>query len=110
MVGENYELTSKSKLDLARLPPCQSALIPHIKRVNHRVALYKRADQPNIPDIPHPYEDNQGWMKTEEGVLEPLWSITPVLPPSLIDLLETTVPEQEDEIDMEDEDFDTEDD
>ena len=35
------KLTSKSKVDLARLPPCYSTLKPHIQRVNHRVALYK---------------------------------------------------------------------
>ena len=45
MVGEDKSLTSKSNVDLARLPPCQSALKPHIQRVNHRMALYKRADQ-----------------------------------------------------------------
>ena len=42
MVGEDNKLTSKSKVDLARLPPCYSALRPHIQRVNHRVALYKK--------------------------------------------------------------------
>ncbi|KAK2160640.1 hypothetical protein NP493_1632g00000 [Ridgeia piscesae] len=35
-------LTSKSKVDLARLPPCHSILKPHVQHVNHRgVALYK---------------------------------------------------------------------
>ena len=43
MVGDGEKLTSKSKVDLGRLPPCYSALKPHIQRVNHRVALYKRA-------------------------------------------------------------------
>ena len=41
MVGEDKTLTSKSKVDLARLPPCHSALKPHIQHTNHRVALYK---------------------------------------------------------------------
>ena len=45
MVGEDKKLTSKSKVDLAHLPPCQSALKLHVQRVNHRVALYKRAEQ-----------------------------------------------------------------
>ena len=43
MVGEDKTLTSRSKVDLARLPYCHSALNPHIQRTNHRVALYKRA-------------------------------------------------------------------
>ena len=43
MVGEDNKLTSKSKVDLDGLPPCQSDLKPHIQRVDHRVALYKRA-------------------------------------------------------------------
>ena len=46
MMGEEEKLTSKSKVDLARLPPCHSALKPHVQRVNDRVALYKRAEEP----------------------------------------------------------------
>ena len=44
-IVESEKLTSKSKVDLARLPPCHSALKPHLQRVNHRVALYMRADE-----------------------------------------------------------------
>ena len=86
MVGEDNKLSSKSKVNLARLPPCYSALKPHIHRVNHRVALYKRADE-NIFECPKPYDDEQGWIRNEDDVLEPLWSCNPVLPVSLIDLL-----------------------
>jgi len=56
MVGEDKKLTSKSKVDLARLPPCNSAPRPHIQRVNHRVCLYKRADDP----IVQPCDEGQG--------------------------------------------------
>mgnify|MGYP007015604584 CR=1 FL=1 len=35
-----------------------------------------------------PYDDQQGWEKTAEGQLEPKWAWGPVLPPSLIELLE----------------------
>ena len=42
MVGEDEKLTSKSKVDLTRLPPLHAALKPHVQRVNHHVALYKR--------------------------------------------------------------------
>ncbi len=105
MVGEDEKLTSKSKIDLARLPPCHSALKPHVQRVNHRVALYKQADEP-ILCTPKPYEDGQGWMGTDEGVLEPVWSCGHILPTSLVDLLDTVDLEEEEEEDEVDSDFD----
>ena len=104
MVGEDEQLTTKSKIDLFRLPPCRDNLIPHISRVNHRLAIYKRADIP-IFWSPKPYDPGQGWERNEEGVLEPVWSCGPVLPPSLIDLVEKTTDEMEqcDENDIDDE-------
>lgn len=105
MVGEDEKLTPKSKVDLARLPPCSSALKPHVQRVNHRVALYKRAHQ-GIIEKPKPYEDGQGWIKTDDGVLEPVWSCGPVLPTALVDLLDTAADEEDDE-EGEDEDEDS---
>ena len=78
------ELTSKSKVDLARLPPCYSTLKPHIQRVNHRVALYKRADEAIVDKTKH-YDEGQGWLKNK-GVLMPVWSCSPVPPTSLVDL------------------------
>ena len=83
MVGENEELSMRSKVDLSRLPPCRDNLVPHIDRVNYRIANYKRAHQA-IFWRPNPYESRQGWEKTEEGVLEPVWSCGPILPPSLV--------------------------
>ena len=59
MVGDDDRITSKSKVDLAQLPPCQSALIPHIQRVHHRVALYKRVKHPHFPRL-LPYDESQG--------------------------------------------------
>uniref|UniRef100_UPI00358FA4EE uncharacterized protein isoform X1 n=1 Tax=Myxine glutinosa TaxID=7769 RepID=UPI00358FA4EE len=100
MVGEDKKLNSKFKVDLARLPPCHSALKPHVQRVNHRVALYKRADEA-ILEKPKPYDEGQGWMRTDEGVLKPVWSCGPVLPTSLVDLLDTGEREQEEEEDEE---------
>ena len=76
-----------SKVDLTRLPPCQSALIPHIQRVNHRVAFYKKADI-QIVEKPNPTDDGQGWCMNERGVIEPVWSSGPILPISLVDLLD----------------------
>ena len=69
IVGEDEKLTSKLKVDLASLPPCHPALNPHLQQVNHRVALYKRADE-SILKKTNPYEYGQGWIGTEEGVLE----------------------------------------
>lgn len=52
-------------------------------------------------------------MKTDEGVLEPLWSSGPVLPESLVDLLGTVESKEEqredDEFDFDEFDFDSED-
>ena len=44
-VGEDVKLTSISKVDQARLPPCHSVFQPHLQRVNRRLALYKHADE-----------------------------------------------------------------
>lgn len=71
--------------------------------MNYRLANYKRAHIP-IFWRPKPYDPDQGWQKTEEDSLEPVWSCGPVLPPSLIDLLEETTEEVEgNEEDKEDE-------
>ena len=45
IMGEDEKLTSKTKVDLVRLPSFHSALKPHLQRLNHRVALYKRANE-----------------------------------------------------------------
>ena len=107
MVGEDKKLTTKLKVDLAHLPPCQDSLIPHVQRVNHRVACYKRAHQP-VFRRPKPSDRGQGWQKTSQGILEPVWSCGPVLPSSLTDLLETVDVEEEvdDLVEEEDPDYD----
>ena len=87
MVGEDESLTTKSKVNLARLPPCNNNLVPHVGRVNYRLAIYKHANQPCFWR-PEPYDNGQQRVKTEEGFLEPVWSCGPILPPSLIDLIE----------------------
>ncbi|KAK2178255.1 hypothetical protein NP493_551g03033 [Ridgeia piscesae] len=43
IVSEDEKRTTKSNVDLARLPLHRSALKPYLQRVNHRVALYKHA-------------------------------------------------------------------
>ena len=66
MVGEDETISKKSKIDLARIPPCQDSLIPHCQRANHRLACHKRANQPII-EKPKPYDMDQGWQKVENG-------------------------------------------
>ena len=89
-------MTRKSKIDLARLLPCHPALKPHLQLVNHRVALYKRADE-SILGKPNPYDDGQRWIKTEDGVLELVWSCDAALPNSPVDLQDTGDREEEEE-------------
>ena len=64
MIGEEATLNIKSKVDLARLPPCKDSLIPHIQRVNYRVACYKRAAQPNF-SRPKPHDVAHGWQQNQ---------------------------------------------
>ena len=74
IVGVDEKLTSKPKVDLASFPPCHPTLKPHLQRVNQRVALYKRADE-SILEKTNPYDNGQGWIRTEDGVLEPVYVI-----------------------------------
>ena len=46
---------------------------------------------------PKPYDAGQGWQKTEQGFLEPVWACGPILPLSLIDLMETADLEEDEE-------------
>lgn len=94
MVGQDEKLTVKSKVDLARIPPCYDSLVPHIQRVNYRVACYKRANEPFFWK-PNPSDKDQGWEKTDAGTLQPVWSCGPILPQTLIDLLEAGTVEEE---------------
>ena len=76
MVGEDERLTAKSKVELSRLPPCKDAHVLRVKRVNYRVALYKRAATPII-EKPKPY-DGHGWVR-EGNLIEPQWSCGSIL-------------------------------
>ena len=101
IVGGDEKLTSKSKVDLARLPPCHSALKQHLQRMNYRVALYKRADESILK---RPYDDGQGWIRTEDGLLEPGWFCGAALPNTLVTLLDTGDLDEEKEEEEENED------
>ena len=56
-----------------------------------------------------PYDDGQGWKRTDDGVLESMWSCGPVLPNSLFDILDTSGREEEDEEEEENATFLTDD-
>ena len=101
--GKNVKLTKKSKIDLSRIPPCANSLKPHIERVNHRLNCYKKAHMP-IFHKPNPFDNHQGWEKSDNGFLEPIWSYGDILPPSLVDILERPISDNEesDEDDIDD--------
>ena len=88
MVGEGVELTTESKIDLSKLPPDRDSLTQHIKRANYRVATYKLAKEP-IFWKPDAFEGH-GWVRNDKNILEPLWSTGPILPQTLIDLVQPT--------------------
>ncbi|XP_061566214.1 ankyrin-2-like [Cololabis saira] len=50
------------------------------------VACYKRAAEA-IMESPNAYDPGMGWEKTDEEVLEPIWTMGPILPPTLVELL-----------------------
>ena len=74
-------------------------LIAHMLTcVNHRDALFKRSHIP-FYDAQKSYEE-QGWEKY--GDLESIWLYGPILPPSLVDILDKTLDE---DVDSDDEDI-----
>ena len=105
MVGQNEKLTSKSKVDLARIPPCLNSLKPHIERVNYRVACLKKAHTP-IFEAPKPDEEGIGWITNDAGNLEPIWSYGDIMPSSLVDLIGDDGEEDDEDLVEEDYDFD----
>ena len=96
MVGEDDELTRKLKVKFSRLPPCANSLLPHVDRVNHMVAIFKRSHVP-LYEATKPY-DGQGWVK-EGDLFEPTWSYGLIFPPSVIDIFEANENEDDDDND-----------
>ena len=72
-----------------------------LRRGNGRVALYKRADE-SIMKKQKSYNDGQ---RTDDGIVEPVWSCAPVLPNSLVDILDTGDDEEKDEEEFDFDDF-----
>ena len=100
----------KSRVDFSRLPPCKNSFILHIYRVNHRIAHYKRASNAIFEsESPKPFDLCQGWEKTEDNNLKPIWSCGPILPSALIDVIEKTIKEVEEDEHQEESEIDYDD-
>ena len=75
--------------------------------MNHRVALYKGADEPILKKT-KPYADRQVEKRNDDGMKQPIWSYGPLLSNSLVDFLDTDDGEdQEDDEEENENDFDT---
>jgi hypothetical protein len=93
------KLSASTRVDIGSLPPCQSTLQEHLKRVNFQVGIWKRAHvpQPELPDPTCPMHGH-GWT-IEDGVFQPKWSGSEVLPHELADILETIDEDEESDSD-----------
>ena len=74
--NEDY-LTRSKKVDMSSLPPCKKSLDQHVRRVNFKVGIWKRAHIAR-PDIPNA-SNGHGWILVD-GHIEPLWYEGPELP------------------------------
>ena len=71
-------------------------MLPHIYRVNHRVAFYKRADEPFI-EAPNLYDDKQSLLENQNSRLEPIRQVEPIFPSTLVDIVDGVEQEREQE-------------
>ena len=104
MVGDGDTITTSPKIDLSKLPPCRRSLLPHIKRVNYRVAQWKRS---HIKTLEVPAPKDHGWALNED-ILEPVWSEGPVMPSKVVYILASDMGDQqdnEDDSDLDDPDY-----
>ena len=96
-------LNPKKNFDMGSLPPCRSCLQEHIKRVN--LGLDLEASLHPDPALPDP-TDGHGWI-VENGVMQPKWTATDILPVELVDILKDTLADSSDHSDNEDDDTDS---
>ena len=80
-------------------------MLPHICRVNHRLAFDKRAYEPFIEAI-NPNDDKHGSLKNQNNRLEPIWQVGPILPSALVDIVNNAEQEPKREVFIELDDFD----
>lgn len=77
---EDEKLTSKYKVDLPRLPPCHSALKPHVQRVNHHelTNLFWKSQTPTMRTRVGQGLSNECWNRCGPAVLsyQPRWLIS----------------------------------
>ena len=101
MVGEDKLLSADSKVDLTRLPPCKTLLLPHVQRVNYRLCCYKKAHI-LIFERPKPYDNEQEWIR-ENNIIELLWNKGIILPQLVVVLLDSSTDDekQDDELELE---------
>ena len=95
--GSDVSVKSVKKVDMSKVAPCRSSLVPHIRRVNYRVAQWKRSHL-HTPCIPTPSLEH-GW---SDG--EPHWCDGPILPDSLMDVVEAAAVSDDDTLDMDSDD------
>ena len=58
---EDKPLSANSKVDLTRLPPFKTLLLPHVQRMNYRLCSYKKVHI-LIFDRSKPYDSEKGWV------------------------------------------------
>ena len=75
---------------MTRLPPSFNNLLPLIYKVNHRLAFYKRANEPFI-EAANLYDDEQSWLKNQINRSEPIWQVGPIFPSTLEDIVDSRV-------------------
>ena len=86
--GKENQLNPNKSTQWSSLPPPRSCLREHITRVNHQVAIWKRAHIPK-PVVSLPTEDN-GWILVNK-VIEPKWCDGDILPTHLADILDKAI-------------------
>ena len=97
--GKLDKILKSANIDLSRIPLCWRCLIPHIRRVNYRLAQLKQSHLPFV-DLSPP--THHGWAKSDDDILEPVWSEGPFLPESFLDIVENYKDNNEEESDEED--------
>ena len=72
-----YEIFTKGKKEVEKLPPTQDAFQLHLVRANHQANIWYQATTP-LMEIENP-ADTLGWSKTGVNQLEIIWTrLTPV--------------------------------
>ena len=97
--GNGDVLDTYCGIDMSLLPPCQSALTMHVKRVNYQVYvwLHSHENNPALPNV-----EESGWQLNNDNTLEYKWSSGNIVPQELVEILcRTPLPEDEENDDDE---------